>query len=125
MLLLLAGAAGLPAQGQAPSPAAPLFREKPFGPKLSVTPTPIRKTTESPAREPLSTAWIVGGSAALALALVALFLGAVRQWRSSNLFDREYRFPIEGEPAMRFGAKRSGGHLARVSFGERDTKETK
>ena len=45
-----------------------------------------------------------------------IFYAASRAWRSSNVFDRQYRFPEGGEAALRFGATRSGGHMATIKF---------
>ncbi|MGI8435991.1 MAG: hypothetical protein ACR2NX_03685 [Chthoniobacterales bacterium] len=50
------------------------------------------------------------------LLLAALLSGAFRAWLASNLFDRQYRFPIRGEAAIRFGATRCGGHMATLNL---------
>jgi hypothetical protein len=52
----------------------------------------------------------MGGGFALAFSL--------RAWRSSNLFDRQYRFPA-GKTALRLGANKSGGCMATIEFGRR------
>ncbi len=59
--------------------------------------------------------------AAVVLAVAAISLAfLVRAWRSSNLFDREYRFPVAANVALRLGANKSGGCLAAVAFGDHD-----
>ena len=50
------------------------------------------------------------------LALAAAFYFALRAWRSSNLFHREYRFPVPKNAALRLGASRSGGGMATADF---------
>ena len=50
------------------------------------------------------------------LAFAAAFYFALRAWRSSNLFHREYRFPVPKNVALRLGASRSGGRLATADF---------
>jgi hypothetical protein len=54
----------------------------------------------------------------LVVAASALLL-SVRTWRSSNLFDREYRFPAVTNVALRLGANKSGGCMATIAFGDR------
>jgi len=118
LIILLAGSTGdLSAQLPTPAPAGPLFQERPFGPRPAATPTPERKKSDSEAKQPIPLAWILGGTGIGLLAIVALLYGSARRWRSSNLFDRQYRFPIVEEPALRFGAKKCGGHLAKVQLG--------
>ena len=55
---------------------------------------------------------------AIVIASVPLWI-AMRVWRSSNLFDRQYRFPQVETAALRLGANRSGGHMAVVTFRDR------
>ena len=50
------------------------------------------------------------------LAFAAAFYFALRAWRSSNLFHREYRFPVPKNVALRLGASRSGGRMATADF---------
>lgn len=53
------------------------------------------------------------------LALLALgiaFYFALRAWRSSNLFQRQYHFPVPKDVALRLGASRSGGCMATINF---------
>jgi hypothetical protein len=58
-----------------------------------------------------ATAFVVGASA---------LLFSMRAWRSSNLFDREYRFHEVTNVALRLGAKKSGGCMATIDFNERE-----
>ena len=69
--------------------------------------------------KPLPREWIIGGVAASVLLGVAILYGSLRAWRSSNVFGRQYRFPVSREAALRLGALKSGGHLATVQFGPR------
>ena len=102
-----------------PQPANQLFQDRPFGPRPSPTPTPQRRKRSGlfqPKKE-IPTKWIVTGGVTAALIIIAVLYGSIRRWRSSNLFDRQYRFRIGGEAAARFGAKKCGGHMASVRFG--------
>ena len=121
--LLAVGAGDLRAQLPEPQPAEPLFKERPFGPQPCPTPTPqrIRKVFEEP--KPIPVAWIITGVAITVLASAALLYGASRHWRSSNLFDRQYRFPKSPQTALRFGAEKCGGHMATVQLRGRLTKD--
>ena len=55
---------------------------------------------------------------AFAVAAITL-LFSMRAWRSSNLFDREYRFPEVTSVALRLGGNKSGGCMATIDFNER------
>ncbi len=94
------------------------------GPRLSASPTP----TSTPAmpsalvqppivhKKPIPLAVKIGIVAFIFLAgLVSLAL-ALRAWSTSNLFDRQYRFPPDPNPALRFGATKSGGCMATIAF---------
>src|SRR3712207_5465273 len=78
------------------NPEEPAVKERPFGPIPPPTPTPQRrmKTREFEEMKPLPKTWLWGGIGAGVLAIAAVVYGAVRNWRSSALFEREYRFPI-------------------------------
>ena len=116
--LFLAGPAFGEVDLPKPAPAGSLFKDRPFGPLPPPTPTPERKRFSEEDEKPIPFAWIVGGGVAGAIIIVAVLFGASRRWRSSNLFDRQYRFPIVHDPALRFGAKKCGGHLATVRMSE-------
>lgn len=73
--------------------------------------------TEPPS-EPIPEGWIIAGACLAAAAVVALLYRSVRVWRSSDIFDREYHFPRGESPAIRLGAKRNGGQMATIHFGE-------
>lgn len=85
-------------------------------PPPTATPTPKHYLQPEEEGEPIPRSWWIGGIAAVALAIVALLYLATRSWRSSNLFDRQYRFPTGGKAALRLGAVRSGGHMATLRF---------
>ena len=78
------------------------------------TPTPMRKIKEP--EQPIPVGWIIGGAAVIVIGTALFLWGSARQWHSSNLFDRQYRFPRSTKVAQRFGAKRCGGHMATVRF---------
>ncbi|MBA2432346.1 MAG: hypothetical protein H0V56_09540 [Chthoniobacterales bacterium] len=103
------------AQLPPPVPTRPDFQDRPFGPLPPPTPVPTPKRVEEPSR-PIHRGWIIGGIAVGLLALAALIYGAVRVWRSSNLFDRQYRFPVGPTAAVRLGGNKCGGLMATVSF---------
>lgn len=73
--------------------------------------------TEPPS-EPIPEGWIIAGAGLAAAAVVALLYRSVRVWRSSDIFDREYRISPVESPALRLGAKRNGGQMATIHFGE-------
>ncbi|MDQ6913165.1 MAG: hypothetical protein M3128_09865 [Verrucomicrobiota bacterium] len=105
-----------------PTPSAPLFEERPYGPRPLETPTPMRKIKEPD--KPIPVGWIIGGAAIIAIGTTVFLWGSARQWHSSNLFDRQYRFPRSTKVAVRFGAKRCGGHVATVRLGPSKTKNS-
>lgn len=70
-------------------------------------------------RKPIAMKWKIGAVlVVLAIAGVALWISA-RVWKSSNLFDRQYRFPAVQSAAIRLGANRSGGQVATILFRNR------
>jgi hypothetical protein len=105
------------AQLPPPVAATPEFEERPFGPLPAPTKEPKAKPKDVE-RKPIPVGWLIGGAASAILGIAGLLYGASKAWHSSNLFDREYRFPTGGEAALRFGGKRCGGHMATVRFGE-------
>lgn len=121
VVLLSLLSSGLLARSQdlpSPSPSAPIFQERPFGPRPVTTPTPEAKRVVSDTRKPIPASWTIAGAAATLIALAAVLYGAIRAWRSSNLFGRQYRLPVPREVALRFGASKSGGHMATLHFGD-------
>ena len=119
-LVLTASTSALcaPSPFPAPSSAQSLFQDRPFGPLPPPTATPSPKHIALEDEEPIPVSWRIGGIAAAVLALAGILYGAARAARSSNLFDRQYRFPEHGAAALRFGAMKSGGHMATIRFGE-------
>src|ERR1700716_861924 len=87
------------------------------------TPTPevpseFARAQRAPSK-PISLGWkITIVATGFAVAASAL-LFSVRAGRSSNLFDREYRFPPVKSAALRLGANKSGGSMATVDFSDR------
>ena len=120
LVAMLFGVTASPLVAQLPPPVAatPEFKEKPFGPLPEPTKEPRAKPKDTEPSKPIPIGWIIGGIASGVLGIAGLLYGASKAWHSSNLFDREYRFPVESEAALRFGGKRSGGHMATVQFGQ-------
>jgi len=95
-------------------------------PSSSSSPSPSPPSGENPflklmrpPRKPIPLRWkIVIVLTALAIGSGSLWC-AVRVWRKWNLFDREYHFPRPTTAALRFGAVRSGGHMATITFRDR------
>ena len=117
LLLMLLGTGSFAASPPAlppPKPAEPLFQERPFGPLPEASETPPPRKVETVEEEPIPRAWIIGGVAAAVLALAGILYGSARAWHSSNLFDQQYRFPVNNKPALRFGGARCGGHMATI-----------
>lgn len=104
----------------APTSANSLFKAQRFGPLPPPTPAPTPRRISLEEEEPIPTFWWVGGIAIAVLALIGILFAASRAWRSSNVFDRQYRFPEGGKAALRFGGTRSGGHMATVQFEPKD-----
>jgi hypothetical protein len=78
--------------------------------------TPRPEAERTPPSKPIPKVVLIAGAAALLLVSGILLVRSVRAWRSSNLFDRQYRFPAPGPVALRFGGNRCGGQLATLTF---------
>ncbi len=111
-----ASRAASPTPLPAPSSANSLFKDQSFGPLPPPTPTPTPRHVSLEEEKPIPRSWWIGGIAIVVLALIAILFAASRAWRSSNVFDRQYRFPEGGEAALRFGGTRCGGHMATIQF---------
>jgi hypothetical protein len=72
-------------------------------------------------QKPIPLGWKIAIVATALVVASALLTVAARAWRSSNLFDRQYRFPPVSEPALRLGAKKSGGCMATIHFHAADS----
>ena len=84
----------------------------------SEVPSEFARAQRAPSK-PIPLGWkITIVATGFAVAASAL-LFSVRAWRSSNLFDREYRFPAVKSAALRLGANKSGGSMATVDFRDR------
>lgn len=79
------------------------------------TPPPRGERLPSPSRS-IPRAVLIAGAALLLLVSGIVLFKSARAWRSSNLFDRQYRFPPPGPVALRFGGSRCGGQLATLKF---------
>ena len=109
-----------PSPMPAPTSAGGLFQDKPFGPLPPPTATPPIKIRDLEDPKPIPFGWYVGGGVLAAVTVMLLLWGAARAWRSSNLFDRQYYFPTDPEPALRLNAVRCGGHMATIDLGPPD-----
>jgi hypothetical protein len=121
LFLLLLGndlLAASPPSFPPPKPAGPLFKQRPFGPLPPPTQTPAPKHFDPDDDKPIPREWIIGGWVAAALLLAGILYGSARAWRSSNIFDQQYRFPTNDDPALRFGGPRCGGHMATIHGGD-------
>jgi hypothetical protein len=105
------------AQLPPPAAATPEFKERPYGPLPAPTKEPKAKPKDVE-RKPIPVGWLIAGAASAVLGTAGILYGASKAWHSSNLFDREYRFPTGRDAALRFGGKRCGGHMATVQFGD-------
>ena len=118
--LHFSNAVAAPSPMPAPTSAGGLFQDKPFGPLPPPTPTPPIQIREFEDPKPIHFGWYVGGAVVTAATILLLLWGAARAWRSSNLFDRQYYFPTDPEPALRLNAVRCGGHMATIDLGPPD-----
>ncbi len=118
LLLVSPSRAASPTPFPEPSSANSLFQNRPIGalPPPTATPRPKHYFQDEEEVKPIPRSWWIGGIVIAVLAVVALLYGAARSWRSSNLFDRQYRFPTGGTAALRFGGMRSGGHMATLNL---------
>lgn len=96
-----------------PQPAGSLFQDRHFGPLPPPTQAPTKRL-DLEEDKPIPPEWIYGGLAAAAIISAFIFWRSARLWRSSNLFDQQYRFPPNPQPALRFGAHRCGGNMATI-----------
>jgi hypothetical protein len=111
-VLVLAGfAISAPLAFAQPDPS--IFDERRYVPQA--TPPPQAQRPSTPAK-PIPRAVLIAGAAVLLLVSSIVLVKSARAWRSSNLFDRQYRFPAPGPAALRFGGNRCGGQLATLKF---------
>jgi hypothetical protein len=99
------------------APAQPdpsIFDQRRYAPQQQPPPPPHERMP-APAK-PIPRAALIAGATVLLLVSSILLLKSARAWRSSNLFDRQYRFPAPGPAALRFGGNRCGGQLATLEF---------
>jgi hypothetical protein len=87
------------------------------------TPTPegpseFARAQAAPSK-PIPRVWKVTIVAIGLVVAGSALLFSMRAWRSSNLFDREYRFPRVTNAALRLGANKSGGCMATINFSDR------
>lgn len=89
----------------------------------SATPSPSASVGENPfaqfaktQRKPIPTRWKIAAVVVVVAIAAAVLWISIRVWRSSNLFDRQYRFPAVQSAALRLGGTRSGGRVASMKF---------
>jgi hypothetical protein len=75
---------------------------------------------EPAASRPLPLGWEITIALLVAGAVGTAIYFCLRAWRSSNLFDRQYRFPKMENAALRFGANKSGGFMATIVYRDSD-----
>jgi hypothetical protein len=80
------------------------------------TPYETQDDAEQFAARPIPRGFKVAAVLLVLTAAGAGFYFALRTWRYSNLFDRQYVFPPAREATLRLGANRSGGRLATINF---------
>jgi hypothetical protein len=68
---------------------------------------------------PMARGWKIAIVAIVAMGTGFALAFSMRAWRSSNLFDRQYRFPAVTTVELRLGANKSGGGMATIEFGHR------
>ncbi|MEP7015573.1 MAG: hypothetical protein ABI925_09045 [Verrucomicrobiota bacterium] len=108
LILPAARSQGISPATEALTPSPTIAPENPFA-KLA-----------QPSRKPIPLRWKVAiVLTALVIAAAALWF-SIRVWQSSNLFDRQYRFAAVPTAAIRLGANRSGGHMATITFRNRN-----
>ncbi len=120
LLLFLVGG-NLPAATPipfAPQPAGPLFKQRTIGAIPSPTEPPATRRVDPEDEKPIPREWIFGAIALGVIAALGILYGSARAWRSSNIFDQQYRFLVTDNPALRLGGHRSGGHMATIGVGE-------
>ncbi len=69
--------------------------------------------------EPIALGWKIAMIAVVVSALGTGLYFSARRWRSSNLFDRQYRFAPVAQVALRLGGTKSGGSMATIVFVDR------
>ena len=79
-------------------------------PQSEGTPT----VTFVPPSKPIPRALLIAGAAVVTIVAVVVLIFAIRAWRASNLFGRQYRLPSVESAALRFGGTRNGGLMAVV-----------
>ncbi len=104
-----------------PQPAGPLFKERHFGPLPAPTQAPTKRL-DVEEDKPIPPEWIYGGLAVAAVVAALILWRSARLWRSSNIFDQQYRFPANHQPALRFGAHRCGGNMATLRLDGADSR---
>lgn len=95
-------------------PDPSIFDERRYVP-TGPPPPPDAARPPTPAK-PIPRAVLIAGAAVFLLVSSLVLVKSARAWRSSNLFDRQYRFPEPGPADLRFGGNRCGGQLATLEF---------
>jgi hypothetical protein len=102
--------------------AAPLAPAQPDPSIFRPQNIPQQQTASEPGRalppsKPIPRGFIFAGAVVVFLIAALLLFKAVGAWRSSNLFDRQYRFPHPAAIPARLGGARCGGQMATLNFG--------
>lgn len=83
------------------------------------TPGGVAASSDSLSPESIALGWKIAIIAVIASAVGTGLYFSVRSWRSSNLFDRQYRFPSVAQVPLRLGGTKSGGSMATIVFVDR------
>ena len=70
-------------------------------------------------RRPVPLPWKIAIAVVVTVGAGFVLAFSMRAWRSSNLFDRQYRFPAVADVRFRLGGNKSGGCMAVIEFGPR------
>ena len=77
----------------------------------------VMAQSEAAQAKPIPLGWKIAVVAMIAIGTGFVLAFSLRAWRSSNLFDRQYRFPAVTVVAFRLGGNKSGGCMSTIEFG--------
>ena len=80
------------------------------------TPAETLDDAEQFRARPIARGWKIAGALLVVSAAGVGLYFAIRSWRFSNLFDRQYVFPPAKEASLRLGGGRSGGCMATIAI---------
>ena len=80
------------------------------------TPAETLDDAEQFQARPIARGWKIAGALLVVSAAGVGLYFAIRSWRFSNMFDRQYVFPPAKEASLRLGGGRSGGCMATIAI---------